>query len=230
VVSSPAVAGLLGDVLAGRVGMRSLRTAPVPAAQNPRGVDVTQLDPAEVLLVFGQIAPRAVSAPGSGLSFRVVSSFSKDQLAGTGLTNTELAYRAIGKILAGGGNVVSVATSGGAPGAPTVLAVSDRSLTTGAEQTKDDFGNVQTKVDDQPIAGVDVTATLGTDALRLLAAVPATTTTAPATPGSSAPAATSSPIVSAVPSSVPTSSAASSVPSAPTDSSVPTTTGRRRRG
>jgi hypothetical protein len=175
------VAALFGDLIAGRVGERALRTAPVPAAQNPRGVDVTLLDPAEVLLVFGQVAPGAVSAPGSGLSFRVVSSFSDDQLAGTGLTNSDVAHRAIARILAAGGNVVSVATSGGAPGSATVLAVSDATMVAGAQQDEAEFGPVDVIVDEQPIAGVDIVATLGTGALRSLAAPVTTTTTAPPT-------------------------------------------------
>jgi hypothetical protein len=179
--ANPTVATLFGDLIAGRVGERALRTAAVPAAQNPRGVDVTLLDPAEVLLVFGQIAPGAVSAPGSGLSFRVVSSLTDEQLAGTGLTNTDVAYRAIARILAAGGNVVSVATSGGSPGSATVLAVSDATVVGGAQQDEAAFGTVEVVVDDQPIAGVDVVATIGTDALRSLVAATATTTTTPAT-------------------------------------------------
>jgi hypothetical protein len=182
--SSAAVKAMFTDLLAGRIGERALRTAPVPAAQNPRGVDVTVLDPAEVLLVFGQIAPGAVSAPGSGLSFRVISSFSPDQLAGTGLSNTEVAYRAIARILAGGGNVVSVSTSGAEAGSATQLAVSDASMVSGVEQDGDEFGLVKVIVDPQPIAGVDVIATLGTAALEPLAAATATTTT---TTGSSGP-------------------------------------------
>jgi hypothetical protein len=171
------VAKLFADLVAGRVGERALRTAAVQAAQNPRGVDVTLLDPAEVVLVFGQIAPGAVSAPGSGLSFRVVSAFSDEQLAAVGLTNTDVAHRAIARILAAGGNVVSVATAGGAPGSATVLAVSDATMVAGAEQDEAEFGTARVVVDEQPIAGVDVVATLGTDALRSLAASAATTTT-----------------------------------------------------
>lgn len=179
------VAALFGRLIAGRVGARALRTAPVPAAQNPRGVDVTLLDPAEVLLVFGQIAPGAVSAPGSGLSFRVVSSFSDDQLAGTGLTNSDLAHRAIARILAAGGNVVSVATSGKAPGSATVLAVADATMVAGATQDEAEFGPVDVIVDEHPIAGVDIVATLGTAALQPLATAATTTTAPPTTTGSS---------------------------------------------
>jgi len=142
--------------------------------------------------VFGQIAPGAVSAPGSGLSFRVISSFSPAQLAGTGLTETEVAYRAIARILAGGGNVVSVSTSGAEAGSATQLAVSDPSMVSGAEQDGDDFGLVKVTVDRQPIAGVDVIATLGTASLKPLTAA-TTTTTGSSGPGTSAPAASTPP-------------------------------------
>jgi hypothetical protein len=185
-----AVARLFADLVAGRVGARSLRPAAVPEALNPRGVDATLLDPAEVLLVFGQVAPGAGSAPGSGVSFRVVSSFTHEQLADTGLTNSDVAYRAIARILAAGGNVASVATSGGKPGAATRLAVSDATMVAGAERDEAEFGNVDVVVDEQPIAGVDVVATLGTDALRSLAAPDATTTTTTAPGATSTPATT----------------------------------------
>jgi hypothetical protein len=174
-----AVDAMFTQLIAGRVGARALRTSPVPPEQNGRNVDVCLLDPAEVLLVFGQIAPGAVSAPGSGLTFRVVSAFTAGQLAGTGLTNTEVAYQAISTILNIGGNVVSVSTSGSPPGASTDLAVSDAALMSAAEQAKTSFGTSVVSVDPVPIAGVDVVATLGTSYLQQLASgTPPTTTSA----------------------------------------------------
>ncbi len=83
--SDAAVATLFDHLIHGRVGTRALRADPVPADQNIGNVDASLVDPAEAVLVFGQIAPGAVSAPGAGLSFRVVSAFSDDQLAATGL-------------------------------------------------------------------------------------------------------------------------------------------------
>ena len=63
----------------GRCGRRE------PSADaNPRQVDVVVLDAVELVLVFGQIAPSAVAAPSSGLTFRVVCSFTDEQLAGVG--------------------------------------------------------------------------------------------------------------------------------------------------
>ncbi len=175
------VEALFADLIAGPVGARALRTSPLPPDQNERNVDVSLLDAAEVLLVFGQIAPAAVSAPGSGLTFRIVSSYTADQLAGTGLTSTEVAYQAIATVLSIGGNVVSVSTTGSPAPASTGLEVSDGSLVSAAEQAKTAFGSSVVSVDQSPIAGVDVDATLGTGYLKQLASgatAPTTTTTA----------------------------------------------------
>ena len=140
--------------------------------------------------MFGQIAPGAVSAPGTGLSFRVISAFSDDQLADTGLTNTEVAYRTIATILSIGGNVVSVATSGATPGAATTLAVSDATMIGGAATVKSSLGTVEVTVDEQPIAGVDVVAVIGTDALAALGTAPTPTGSTPATTTETTPDAT----------------------------------------
>ena len=114
----------------------------------------------------------------------MVSAFSDDQLADTGLTNTEVAYRTIATILSIGGNVVSVATDGATPGAATTLAVSDATMTDGAEAVQSSLGTVEVTVDEQPIAGVDVVAVIGTDALPTLGTAPGpgTTTAAPTAP------------------------------------------------
>jgi hypothetical protein len=191
------VDAMFADLIAGRVGTRALRTSPVPAEQNRRNVDVSLLDPAEVLLVFGQIAPGSVSAPGSGLTFRVVSAFSADQLAGTHLTNTEVAYQAIRTILSMGGNVVSVSTSGSPPRDSSDLAVADASVVSAADQAKPAFATSVVSIDPRPIAGVDVVAALGTSYLQQLAngtppPVPTTTTatTAPSGTATTAPATT----------------------------------------
>jgi hypothetical protein len=113
----------------------------------------------------------------------VVSAFSDDQLADTGLTNTEVAYRAIATILSIGGNVVSVATDGATPGAATLLAVSDVTMTDGAKAVQSSLGTVEVTVDEHPITGVDVVATIGTDALPTLGTAPGPGTTTETTDG-----------------------------------------------
>jgi hypothetical protein len=171
------VDALFAQLIQGRVGTRALKADPVPPAQNPNGIDVSMVDPAEAVLVFGQIAPGAVSAPGTGLSFRVVSAFTDAQLAGTGLSNTDVAYRTIATLLSIGANVVSVATTGATPGAATALVVSDPTMMDGARAVKSSLGNVDVTVDEHPIAGVDVVAVVGTDALAALGTAPTGVTT-----------------------------------------------------
>ena len=159
------------------------------AEQNPRRVDACLLDPAELALVFGEVAPGSVAAPSAGLSFRVVSSFSDQQLAATGYTNTDVAYAAVQALQSVGANVVSVSTVGDPPGEATVIEVADQSMVSGTENAELLFGDVSVVVDDQPIVGVDAVAVLGTDFLTTLAAgatsVPAAST--PSTPASSVP-------------------------------------------
>ncbi len=175
---------LFGRILAGRVGERALRSHPVSADQNPRDVDVSVLDPAELALVFGEVAPGAVAAPSAGLSFRVESTFSDEQLAATGYTNTDVAYAAVQLLLAVGANVVSVSTAGDPPGATTSIDVADQTMTAATANTRTLFGDVTVGVDDQPIVGVDAVVTLGTDFLTALAngttSVPVPSTSAPA--------------------------------------------------
>jgi hypothetical protein len=190
----PPVAGL-GDLverlLGGRVGYRSLRAAPPADADNPRGVDVVELDPVELTLVFGQIAPSAVAAPDAGLTFRVVSSFSDEQLAASGMTNTDVAYGALSSLEFVGANVLSVTTTGDPPGERSRIEVADQTLVPGTETADVLFGPLDVTIDERPISGVDAVLTLGTAYLDLLAGgarptpstVPATTpaTTNPTT-------------------------------------------------
>jgi hypothetical protein len=178
---------LFARLLAGPVGYRSVRTIEVPVDDNPRSVDVVMLDTAELLLVFGQIAPGAVAAPNPGLTFRVVSAFSDGQLAASGLTNTEVAFGAISSLLFIGGNVRSVSTTADAEtrvGETTTIEVADETLVTGAETSEVLFGAVDVVVAERPITGVDAVVTLGEAYLELLqSGPPPTPSTPPTTPG-----------------------------------------------
>jgi hypothetical protein len=180
----PAVADLgdlVGRLWGGRVGYRSLRATAPAAVDNPRGVDVVELDTIELILVFGQIAPSAVSAPDAGLTFRVVSSFSDEQLAASGRTNTDVAYSAISSLQFVGANVISVSTTGDPPGGRSRIEVADQSLVPGTQTADVLFGELDVTVGERPIAGVDAVLTLGTAYVDLLAsgAVPPTDTTVP---------------------------------------------------
>ena len=73
---SPGQAGVdvLSRVTSGPMSVQPLRSSPVVALDaNPRGVDAAILDRAEVLVVFGHVAPGKVAAPNPGYNFRVVS-------------------------------------------------------------------------------------------------------------------------------------------------------------
>jgi hypothetical protein len=175
------LASLFERLTQGRVGYRSLRAVAPSPADNPRQVDVVELDPVELVLVFGQVAPGAVAAPSAGSSFRVVSAFSDEQLAASGLTNTDVAYRAIDSLQFVGDNVRSVSTTGEPPGAPTRLEVADEARVPAAEETEVLFGTLEVVVATERIAGIDVVVVLGTDYLALLQSG------APVPPGSSVP-------------------------------------------
>jgi hypothetical protein len=181
---------LLTRLLGGPVGYRSLRATTPDTADNPRGVDVVTLDATELILVFGQIAPAAVAAPSAGLTFRVVSSFSDEQLAPTGRTNTDIAYSAISSLQFVGANVLSVSTTGDPPGDRSVIEVSDQTLVPAADGADILFGALDVTVGDRPIAGVDAVLILGTSYLDLLqsgATPPTATTPPPATAGPTTP-------------------------------------------
>jgi hypothetical protein len=190
----PAVADLddlLARLYGGRIGYRSLQAVPIDAEDNPRGVDVVELDPVELVLVFGQIAPSAVAAPSAGLSFRVVSSFSDEQLAASGRTNTDVAYGAISSLQFVGANVLSVTTSGDPPGERSRIEVVDQSVVPALDSTDVLFGALDVELSDRPIAGIDAVLVLGTSYLDLLASgapvptgssMPATTAPATTTP------------------------------------------------
>ena len=165
------VDAILADLAAGPVGERGVRIRPVDEGTNPRGVDVVLLDQAELALVFGQIAPGKVAAPNPALSVRIESTFSDDELAESGMTNTDVAYAAVSQILFVGGNVLSVDTAPAdeAAGSATVIEVADETLIAGTEGAEVLFGPTDVRVGDTGIVGVDATIRLGTGYLDLLA-------------------------------------------------------------
>ena len=113
----------------------------------PAGVDAVALDRPEVLVIFGHIAPSKVAAPNPGYNFRVVSSFSDDQLA-DGATRLDVAYTATEALLGVDANVISVDTSAGEAATPTVIEVSDESLAAAAATLSEVFGPVEVRVAD----------------------------------------------------------------------------------
>jgi hypothetical protein len=171
-------------VTSGPIAVQPLRTTPIVSLdRNPRGVDAVALDRPEVLVIFGHIAPSKVAAPNPGYNFRVVSSYSDDQLDGP--TRLDVAYTATEALLGVEANVISVDTSAGEAAAPTVIEVSDESLAAAAATLSEVFGPVEVRIAERRIAGVDVVAKLGTEYLdRLdLTAVPTTPPTVEASGG-----------------------------------------------
>jgi len=162
--------GILADLSAGPVGARGLRVVPVDEATNPRRVDAVLLDQAELVIVFGQVAPGKVAAPNPQLSVRIESTFSDDELAASGMTNTDVAYAAVSQVLFVGGNVLSVDTgvADAATGAATVIEVADETLIAGTDGAETLFGPIDVRVGETRIVGVDATIHLGTDYLELI--------------------------------------------------------------
>lgn len=169
----------LGALRSGPIGVRGLRTAARSTSQEDldpgRAREV--LDRAEVLLVFGQIAPARLGAPNPSSRFRVVASFDASQLAAlpsdaVGRTNAALAHRVITDLIFLDGNVISVLASDPAreevrAPAITRVEVADVALrATLAEQWSRVFGEFEVVVADIPIDGVDATIVLGVSFLQ----------------------------------------------------------------
>jgi len=152
---------VLSQALSGRLGTRGLDASPVSDNKNPRDADVVVLDRAEVALVFGQIAPSKVAAPNPALTFRVESPFDDADLEGSGLTNDELAYRAISRLIFVRGNVLSVDTTPGDVPAKTTIEVADESLVAGVRNTRNYLGPIDVRVAEVRIVGVDAVVRLG---------------------------------------------------------------------
>lgn len=163
--------GIIADLASGPVGDRGLRVRPVDEGTNPRGVDVVLLDQVELALVFGQIAPGKVAAPNPALSVRIEATFSDDELAASGMTNSDVAYAAVSQILFVGGNVLSVDTAAAdePAGDVTVIDVAHESLIAGTDGADALFGPIDVHVGETRIVGVDAIIRLGTDYLELLA-------------------------------------------------------------
>ena len=117
----------LDRLFAGPVAARGVLFEPPAADANPRGVDVVVPDRAELLLVFGQIAPARVAAPNPSLTFRIETSFTAEDLEAIGANSADVAYDAIKRLLFVQANVVSVVTRSGEVPEITQAFVADRS-------------------------------------------------------------------------------------------------------
>jgi hypothetical protein len=196
----PETVGELVDRLwQGDLTVRDLVTTPVPASENPQSLDVVLIDRSDANLVFAQVSPGLVSTPNTGLKARVVANFSAEQLAtadGLYENTSDLAVEFIGRLVFLSGNVVSVDTA--PTGAPdvTIVEVSDESQMEETLAAADALlGEVEIRVADIVIEGVDVEVTLGMSYLerelergRSGPAAPTNTTSDESIPASTEPA------------------------------------------
>jgi hypothetical protein len=167
--------GFLDRLYAGPVAARGVLFEPPAADANPRGVDVVVPDRAELLLVFGQIAPARVAAPNPSLTFRIETSFDDEDLEAIGANSADVAYDAITRLLFVQANVVSVVTRSGEVPEITQAFVADRSRIDVVEENYPlVFGELEVHPATERIAGVDVVVVLGRSYLDKYGAEPAT--------------------------------------------------------
>jgi hypothetical protein len=139
---------------AGPVQTRGLSATPLTGDANPENLDVEEIPRAETLLVFGSIAPDAVSPSSPGLVFRLE--------APPGYVAE--VQRTIAKLLFLGGIVVSVDMTR-QPQPNTVFIVPDEINRAEAGTTNMIFGDFTFEEPTERIDGVDLTVILGTDYL-----------------------------------------------------------------
>ncbi len=157
-----------GDRLfAGSVGWRGI--AFTEPAENSRGVDVVVPDRAELLLVFGQVAPARLGAPNPSITFRVESHFSADQTAVVGANSSDVAVDAINRLLFVQANVVSVETTVGDVPAITQIYPADLSIVGVLEENYPlVFGELEVLPAPYRIEGVDAIVVLGESYLEYI--------------------------------------------------------------
>ena len=178
-----AVATLFDHLIHGRVGTRALRADPIP----PTRTSATSTPCSSIRPRPCWCSARSRRArcrhPDRGCRSASSARSATTSWPTPASPTPRSPTATIATILAIGGNVVSVATDGATPGAATTLAVSDATMTDGAKAVQSSLGTVEVTVDEQPIAGVDVVAVIGTDALPTLGTAPGpgTTTTAATT-------------------------------------------------
>jgi hypothetical protein len=174
VPTPPDLDGFLERLYAGPVAARGVLFSSPAADANPRGVDVVVPDRAELLLVFGQIAPARVAAPNPSLTFRIETSFTAEDLESIGANSADVAYGAIKRLLFVQANVVSVVTRSGEVPEITQAFVADRSRISVVEENYPlVFGELEVHAATERIAGIDVVVVLGRSYLEEHGAEPA---------------------------------------------------------
>lgn len=174
------VTDLFTRAFAGTVGSQSFPTIPIAAELNPSGFDVEQIDRAEAVMWLAAVAPGSMSAPGTGLTYRIE--------APPGYVAQVKA--AIEALLLSDANIKSVDFNGAVLPVSVVLVNSedDRSLVTNPDPI---FGVIEVQVNPLPIEGIDVVIRLGSGYLDSVPlTVPTTSTSTTSTTTSTIPAST----------------------------------------
>jgi hypothetical protein len=160
---------LFARLAAGSVGAREIAAEVMSEEENPTGKDVEALNVADSVMVLAMIAPRSMSTPAAGLSFRIEAPAGYEARV----------MHAIGAVLFVGGNVKWVYLGG--PVQPeTVFLVKQDSIKEQAENSgvTTAFGTSRFDSPDKAIEDVDVIIQLGTEFLESTdTAMPSTTTT-----------------------------------------------------
>lgn len=162
---------------AGPVGFRALQFRPLDATNSGNrladpyreafgpdtSVGVVLLDRAEVLMVFGSIAPARLGAPLDAPTFRVVNPLGPADTEPLGSTPTDLTRRVVNVLMFTQVNVVSVLEAPDRePPAVTRVLVADPSLLDGLDDLySPHFGELDVAVADVAIEGIDVEIVLG---------------------------------------------------------------------
>ncbi len=126
-------------------------------------VGVVAHDRAELLMVFGSIAPARLGAPLDAPSFRVVSGFTDEDLRELGLNRADVLKQAIDRLLFVKVNIVSVADlPAAAVPEQTEMLVADPDVVDGVIETYGDlFGGVEVRAADVVVEGVEIEVRLG---------------------------------------------------------------------
>lgn len=156
------MADLTDRLWVGPVGARGLSTRAVLDGNNPDGVDVTVLDRPDTTLTFAQVSPSLVSTPNVGLSMRIEARFTDEQLAAGGADRSALAREMVARMTFLQANVVSVDSGAGEAPAVTIVEVANAALVEEAVEAGPLlYGEVEVRVAEVVLEGVDVVVILG---------------------------------------------------------------------
>ena len=175
-------------LFAGAVQLRVLQFAPVDAAEVADRIDppyrnafgsevadtVVLLDRAEMLMVFGGIAPARLGAPLDAPAFRVVNGLDDTDTEVLDRTSTELTRTVVNVLMFTKVNVVSVVDHADVEVlAVTQVRVANPLLLDGLEEVYEPhFGELEVKLAEVAIDGIDAEIVLGRSFVDRLAADP----------------------------------------------------------